>query len=1050
MAGSPQHPSRSLEVVLVDSGEVYPIEIDAVERFAQTIQSATGIDAVDQILLTRDGGKVDAAALLQSPTSSRDRGPLVLFNRRTLGSGGIPEPCVRSLDEIVVPDSSSVTYAATATTNPAMAVIQTYERTFCLHVDQARAYLDGCRRRHEFVLQNASRARNQVLGMHVAIANLKSHTTQIKEAMATFLTQFEQDGSKHRLMLERVEEQLTFMGGIDLDESVRRDIETARQDIPEARTLLQCCEPEEQLRKHAAECGEYISSLHAKVSLVPTVLDKLEREVQKIVTGASVEGGEESLEQAADNMPPSTVKTARGAVWVSQSLSGEGSLSQWLAALHACGKHSAPNLGRLQEITTEMESHHEELRRLLQQGEEENAGNAGGAGGDDEDSPTGLSGSMTVHFAVFDERHKLHERELLPELKLLAEAVGSQVTASCEARTLAARFVASQLHRVSAMQYAIVQQVRNKLDLFQAGLARQARAMDVFEHLFRAPPAYSAFLLEKGRRDQYSRTVSAATASFVQTMETYREEELRLRDEFLNAHGRHLPKPFHDMPVMATRPGRVDVHAPPPLPGALPAAIPTPQVVVSAADGNGEGAGDADDQAAEAAAPTPAATMESLLARVTELELENGRLRAGRRVARSPTTRPTSSSTASDASAVEAPSIDNLESSMEDALTRCWEASGGSAEGVDEDEEDLGESEGGAEGGERQAGEKPDVALLVERISNSREALKKAESRLAAQAGEVAAHVEAQEQLTRELTRLQETDSKYRAFVSAVLRAEQAATRAAAGVPHSGSGRERGLAGLSASMRESTVVSPPKETSDESTNPLALSAMEEAPPPGAAAAGPAAAGAAAPPPRIEPQQDEQLNASMEPAPSVGTAAAVAAPNAPQAAAGGGAGRASLDASTSSASSAVAAGAGAGERRGSGGSDWLETLAETVCMKLETGATLRQELEDASQQQQQQQQQQLAQSTVENSLNASIIGDEESYLAFSSVDVNDLVLFYPVVLAARQASAGGVEPAGTLKHHLKLVCPLLLTRVPLTLVAARCGRRWEAGAVTTAP
>lgn len=63
-----------------------------------------------------------------------------------------------------------------------------------------------------------------------------------------------------------------------------------------------------------------------------------------------------------------------------------------------------------------------------------------------------------------------------------------------------------------------VQQVRNKLDLFRAGLAKQTRAMDVFERLFRAPPAYSAFLIERDRRYQYHRTVAAATASFAQAM----------------------------------------------------------------------------------------------------------------------------------------------------------------------------------------------------------------------------------------------------------------------------------------------------------------------------------------------------------------------------------------------------------------------------------------------------------------------------------------------------------------------------------------------------
>ena len=226
MAGSPRH--RPREIVLVDTGVLYAVSVSSEDTVPEAIHAATGIQPGDQILLTADGGKVDASSLLQSAKGA-DR-PLVLFNRRTLGSSAVPPPCVYDLDEIPVPDSSSVTYSATAMANPAMAVLQTYERTFCLHVDQARAYLEGCRKRHEAVLQNAVCARNQVLGMQAAIANLRSHTTQIKGEMATFLRQFEQEGSKHRLMLERVEEQLGLLDGIELEESVRRDIEV-RPDV---------------------------------------------------------------------------------------------------------------------------------------------------------------------------------------------------------------------------------------------------------------------------------------------------------------------------------------------------------------------------------------------------------------------------------------------------------------------------------------------------------------------------------------------------------------------------------------------------------------------------------------------------------------------------------------------------------------------------------------------------------------------------------------------------------------------------------------------------
>ncbi len=944
---------------------------------AEGIRAATGIEPADQILLTADGGKADAGASLLQPPSSGAGSPLVLFNRRTLGSSAVPEPCVYDLDEIVVPDSSSVTYSATAMTNPAMAVVQTFERTFCLHVDQARAYLDGCRKRHDFVLQNASCARNQVLGMQAAIANLSSHTTQIKEEMTTFLTQFEQDGSKHRLMLERVEEQLAFLDGIVLDESVRRDIEAVRRDIPEARTLMQCCEPEDQLRKHAAECGEYISSLHAKVLLVPAALETLAREVKKIIASAAVDRGESSPEQAAEKMPPNTVNTPKGSVWVLPeqfSLNGEGSLPQWMAALSACSKHSAPNLGRLQEIVSQMESHHSELERMLQQGQQ--AAGPGGRARDDDDSP--LNGSMTDHFAALDARHKVHEQELLPELEVLAQAVGSQVTASCEARTLVAKFVASQLHRVSAMQYAIVQQVRNKLDLFQAGLAKQARAMDVFEHLSRAPPAYSAFLVEKDRRAQYSSTVAAATATFAQAMEAYREEELRLRDEFLNAHGRHLPKPIHDTPIMSMQPGRVDVQAPPALPGTLP--VPSPRIGATQAASHAlQGA----DVGTEAATPT----VESLMARVTELELENGRLRSARRTGSSTMSSTNSQMTDSEA-ALEPPSIENLDNSVELALCRCWEASGGTAEAIETahqtGEPGIGNERGTTQNVDLDSG-KLDVELLVERIHNSREALKKAESRLAAQAGEIVSHVEAQEQLTRELCRLQEYEGKYRAFVSAVLRAEQAATRAAA-VRESAlqTSAKTGTADDSASLRDMAMTPPPSPNSNSQLN--HCSSLELPPPPGATVAA-EPTGEASAPPVVNPPESTP-DASVDAAPSLHAGV--------------------LELSTTSSAAAAAA----GERRGSG--DWLETLAETVCSKLNAGAALGQELHDLQQQLQLQEQRLLdSQSANSAPLNTSMVGDEKSVLAFSSVDVNDLVLFYPVVSPTRcQVSQDATEDQST--------------------------------------
>ena len=400
-------------------------------------------------------------------------------------------------------------------------------------------------------------------------------------------------------------------------------------------------------------------------------------------------------------------------------------------------------------------------------------------------------------------------------------------------------------------------------------------------------------------------------------------------------------------------------------------------------------------------------TVASLLARVTALELENGRLRgSGRNRVISTVTDDSSPRAAAgvdagldlDASlgdsATSAPSIEppSLENSMELALSQCWVASG-AAEGVSPRDED-GDSDD-------VMATKPDVALLVERISNSRSALQKAESRLAAQTTEVATHVEAQEQLTRELHRLQETDGKYRSFVSAVLRAEQAAARTAAAAVAAGEGGSgRGLSGLTRSP------SPPLGE----TAAAVLSA--------------AAAGGATPPPRIDldPVNDSAEPLQPPPPPTASPRGRTGFVSQQVSVIGGGrlepdqvASPRPAGAAAGSDSSEASSSESAGERRGSGGVDWLETLAETVCQKLYDSAVTvvaqppqQQDLSADSET--------AAAAAGEENYSIGLAGagagtglglggGAEGCLAYNSVDMNDLVMFYPVVVGGTGALVG---------------------------------------------
>jgi hypothetical protein len=429
-----------LQVVVVDTGQLHPIDLCGTGALSNVLADATGVARADQILLTADGGKVEESVVLAqsgggSATGAGDDGGdpaegaelYFLFNRRTLGSGGEPAPIAYDLEaDIIAPDSASHTYQATATDDTGMAVVKLYERTFCLHLDQARATLQGCRERQSFLQQNLGCAQNQMKALQVATANLQSHSYQIKGAMSGFLHRFDTETAKHTALLGEVDKQLQLLGEIVLDPDVAAEID-ATGGGEGAPTLLDCCESEESLRKHAVECAAFIQSLKAKVELVPAVLVKLEREVEKIVAGTGLEeavgqGGSE----AAAGMSASRAAAA---------LSG-GSLREAMSELSQCVAEGQPKLARLEQLQEALSGDHAAME--------------------------GRTGEkVPADFESFYQQDKQHKSELLPELQALAEELGSHVVHSCAARNHVAKAVAAQLHRVSAMQYAIVQQVND-------------------------------------------------------------------------------------------------------------------------------------------------------------------------------------------------------------------------------------------------------------------------------------------------------------------------------------------------------------------------------------------------------------------------------------------------------------------------------------------------------------------------------------------------------------------------------------------------------------
>ena len=174
-------PAASWELVVVETGELNtlpPLTGDARTQ----LTAITGVAGDDQILLSDAGEKLNHHALRSAPAAAAR---VYIFNRRVLGAASAPKLVSYDLSEIAVPDSASLKYSAAATSSPAIAVIQTYERTFLLQCDQAKAISDACALRGHFAANCSAHARHQADGMRVAIANLNSHTEQIRSGHAS-------------------------------------------------------------------------------------------------------------------------------------------------------------------------------------------------------------------------------------------------------------------------------------------------------------------------------------------------------------------------------------------------------------------------------------------------------------------------------------------------------------------------------------------------------------------------------------------------------------------------------------------------------------------------------------------------------------------------------------------------------------------------------------------------------------------------------------------------------------------------------------------------
>lgn len=394
--------------------------------------------------------------------------------------------------QFAVPSKSSVECSQSVLSlcgsqNPLLSAVPSFEQSFKYEALKADAFAQAAARALESCHDSCRRQQVQAEALQAAVSNLNDYYDSAKSTFTDTALQFRQLQYSHGELLASFDRNFHKLSQVTLHKSLRT----------ETRTTLMDCIPAEKVQHYKAECA----TKHERVEGLLNELDKYFEQVSQGVLGC--------IESDAIN-------TGRFEE-MQKLLANLAALVDGQQSDAATVKHSYENAKQSILEVLQSQPSEEGLRRAIP------------------DTLSRLDSLLADTVTPAANRMAGRTTDIM-SIKATFE----------QHQTALLELMYNTLRKVSQLQYTI-QQITAYLTTLKRARPSQEEAFQHLEHIISLPSAYQGFLGEVMRRRLYLRLFEAKVQNATNDLAEFRNQETKLREEFMREHGRKLPPLFLEL-----------------------------------------------------------------------------------------------------------------------------------------------------------------------------------------------------------------------------------------------------------------------------------------------------------------------------------------------------------------------------------------------------------------------------------------------------------------------------------------------------------------------
>ncbi|KAK7388407.1 hypothetical protein VNO78_23223 [Psophocarpus tetragonolobus] len=493
-----------LLVHIAENGHSFELDCDEntlVEAVMQSIESATGINFSDQLVLCLDM-KLESHRQLSTYKLPSDDREVFIFNKARLQNNSPPPPLeqvdIPSHLEPPSPASSHDPHPLDDASDPALKALPSYERQFRYHYQRGHAIYTNTMMRYEHCERLLRAQMVQERAVEVARGNLDQYYRMINQNYGDFMKRYMQQNRMHSDLLVNFGKDVEKLRSIKLHPA----LQTANR-----KCLLDLVK-EENLRKSVENCTSSHKQFENKVSQFKQTFGEVKRRSEELLSSRAF-------------LP---IKNLEQVIKEHQRyINEQKSIMQSLS----------------KDVNT--------VKKLV-----------------DDCLSSQLSSSLRPHDAVsaLGPMYDVHDKNHLPKMQSCDNAISKLLEFCKKNKNEMNLFVHNYMQNITYVSYLIKDQ-KLQFPVFKEAMARQDGLFVDLKLFHGIGPAYRACLAEIVRRKASMKLYMGMAGQMAERLAIKREAELRRREEFLRVHGSCIPKEVLGSMGLFDTPNQCDVNIAP-------------------------------------------------------------------------------------------------------------------------------------------------------------------------------------------------------------------------------------------------------------------------------------------------------------------------------------------------------------------------------------------------------------------------------------------------------------------------------------------------------